>query len=416
MRIVMLSDLETVGGAAIAAGRLAVGLAGTGAEVIRLVRFPDGRRHRWRTEIVEPPAGSLYGRARRSLRSWVGRDGPTRTLSALLHDVAPDVVNVHNIHGAGWGPDVVETCLDHAPTGWTLHDMWSFSGRCAYSYDCRKFITGCDATCPTPDEYPALRPGRIAGAWQARRRALGKNPALVAVCPSQWLAQNARAGLWKYHRVEVIPYGLPLATYVPLDRAAARAELGLPAPGAVVSFVANVVSERRKGGELLAQALESVKTRPLTVLVLGRGELKLAPDGIKVCTLGFVEDEHRRALAYSAADVMVHPAPVDNLPNVVMEAIACGTPCVGFAVGGVPELVRPGLTGWLAERVTPEALGAALDAAIVEVRDGRDLRVSCRGVAEREYDDRLQAGRYLTLFASLGAGAGGQTARLPRHP
>jgi glycosyltransferase involved in cell wall biosynthesis len=283
--------------------------------------------------------------------------------------------------------------------------MWSFSGRCAYSYDCQKFLTGCDATCPTPDEYPALAPSLIAVAWQARRRLLGKHPSLVAVCPSRWLARNARAGLWKDHLVEVIPYGVPLETYLPLDRAKARGELGVPAGGAVVSFVANLLSERRKGAEILAQALTVVKSRPLTVLVLGRGELKIAADGVKVCALGFVEDERRRAVAYSAADVMVHPAPVDNLPNVVMEAIACGTPCVAFAIGGVPDMVRPELTGWLVDEVTPEALGAAIDDAIDDVQKGGSLRASCRDIAEREYGDRLQARRYLRVFESLDGGS-----------
>ena len=400
----MISDLETSGGAAIAASRLAVGLAEAGAEVVRCVRFPDGRSHRWRTAVVTPPsrARGLHARIQRLLNVWERRDGTAPRLRALLRDVAPDVVNVHNLHAARWGCDVIETCLECAPTAWTLHDMWSFSGRCAYSYDCHKFLTGCDATCPTPDEYPALAPSLIATAWQERRRLLEDHSALIAVCPSRWLARSARAGLWRSHRVEVIPYGVPLETYVPLDRAAARAELGVPAGGAVVSFVANLLSERRKGAEILAQALTVVKSRPLTVLVLGRGELKIAADGIKVCALGFVEDERRRAVAYSAADVMVHPAPVDNLPNVVMETIACGTPCVGFAIGGVPDMVRPGVTGWLVDEVTPAALGEAIDNAIDEVQRGSGLRASCRDIAEREYGDQLQARRYLTVFESMG--------------
>jgi glycosyltransferase involved in cell wall biosynthesis len=147
-----------------------------------------------------------------------------------------------------------------------------------------------------------------------------------------------------------------------------------------------------------------VSRRPLTVLVLGRGEVSVVSKDVEVCSLGFVQDERRLVLAYSAADLMVHPAPVDNLPNVVMESIACGTPCVGFPIGGVLDMVRPGLTGWLADTVSPEALGVAIDDAIANIGDGQDLRASCRAVAEHDYGDRLQARRYLMLYESLRGG------------
>jgi glycosyltransferase involved in cell wall biosynthesis len=402
----MLSDLETAGGAAVAASRLAQGLAATGVDVVRIVGTADGKSHSWKTHVLESSdrvsSLSALGPLASPLGSWLTRRALRRSLADLLREVAPDGINVHNIHAAGWPPDLVEVCADHAPTVWTLHDMWSFSGRCAYSYECRKFMTGCDATCPTPDEYPALAPRRIAAAWRSRRRLFDRHPELVAVAPSRWLAATAGAGLWRDHRIEIIPYGLALGSYSPVDRAYARAQLGLKTSGPVMSFVAQSLTERRKGGMILAQALDTVKTRPLTVLTAGHGELRIASDDIDVHSMGYVDDQQLQMLAYNAADLAVHPAPVDNLPNVVMEAIACGTPCVGFAIGGVPDMVRLGTTGWLAEEVTPQALAAAVDGAIAEIRDGRDLRASCRAVAEREYDDRTQAARYVTLFDSLG--------------
>src|SRR5262249_14187929 len=111
--------------------------------------------------------------------------------------------------------------------------------------------------------------------------------------------------------------------------------------------------------------------------------------------------ERIRALAYNAADLLVHPAPVDNLPNVVLEALACGTPVLGFRIGGVPEMVRPGQTGWLAQEVSAAALARGLDAALQDLAQGVDLRPSCRAVAEAEFDDAVQAQRYLQLFRSL---------------
>ena len=106
-------------------------------------------------------------------------------------------------------------------------------------------------------------------------------------------------------------------------------------------------------------------------------------------------------LAYNAADLFIHPALVDNLPNVVMEAIACGIPVVGFPIGGVPDMVRPVQTGWLASEVSPEGLARAIDIALNDVKQGLDLRHSCRAVAEAEYSAGLQAQHYLSLYQSL---------------
>ena len=106
-------------------------------------------------------------------------------------------------------------------------------------------------------------------------------------------------------------------------------------------------------------------------------------------------DEKR--LAYSAADALLHPAPVDNFPNVVLEAMACGTPTIALPVGGLPEMVRPGVSGWLADQATPAALGDAVDRALL----GDRLRESCRDLAKREYSLDLQGQRYVQLFAEL---------------
>ncbi|MFY9558447.1 MAG: glycosyltransferase, partial [Blastocatellia bacterium] len=325
-------------------------------------------------------------------------------LSSILADLSPDVVNVHNLHKASdqsWSAELVTTCAKHAPTVWTLHDMWSFTGRCAYSYECKKYLTGCDSGCPTPEEHPPLAPERIAEAWNNRRRQLRERPTLVAVAPSLWLAREAKEGLWGDHRVHVIPYGVPLDVHVPVDRHVARRSLGLDTSGPVILMAAEFLEDRRKGGHLLAQAMPRLSRRPITIITFGNGRLSLRVGDVHLRELGFVEDEQTKVLAYSAADVFVHPAPVDNLPNVVMESIACGTPVVAFAIGGLPDLVRPGITGWLCNAVSSEDLAVTLECALDEISSGADLRESCRMVAETEYCSSLQAKRYLDLFHAL---------------
>lgn len=418
MHVVMLSDVETHGGAAIAASRLAEGLSGSGIRVTRLVASADGHKHVW-TTIAEPAWKFLTARiARRSgvvssTEQWMAFLN-AKWLDSVLERLAPDVINVHNIHGArerGWNLDWIDVCMQQAPTVWTLHDMWSFTGRCAYSYDCRKFLTGCDSACPTAAEPPILAPDQISDAWDERRRLIGRYPRMVAVTPSQWLAQEAQAGLWRDNRVTVIPYGIPLNIYRPVDQTHAREVLGINARGPVLLVAAQKLTDRRKGMGILAEALQQLASRSLTILTLGAGDLRLDKEGVHLHSLGYIDNEETKVLAYNAADVLIHPAPVDNFPNVVVESVACGTPVVSFPIGGLPDIVRPQQTGWLADTVSPAALAGAIDTALNDIGRGADMRNYCRATAEAEYGSDLQAKRYLDLFLAASDTQAGASCR-----
>jgi glycosyltransferase involved in cell wall biosynthesis len=411
MHIVMLSDLETQGGgASVAVTRLAQMLCEMGYRVTRLVTQADHQMHPWQTEVLAPPLAPTHRIVRRLLPlfekdRWDSYFAPIvqRQLKNVLHNLQPDIINIHNLHSAvanGWSPTLMSICADYASTVWTLHDMWSFTGRCAYSYDCRKFITGCDVACPTPAEPPTLAPKRISAAWQQRQRLLSDHCQIAAVTPSRWLAREAELGLWRGHRIEVIPYGLPLDIYQPSDKAIARQRLDIKTPGPILLMVAVDLTDWRKGGDILRSALSSI-FRPVTVLLLGDRQINIEAEDIHLHPLGDVWDETTKVLAYNAADILVHPARIDNLPNVVMEAIACGTPVIGFPIGGVPDMVHPGQTGWLAPEVSLEALAHTINIALNEIDEGVNLRQSCRELAEAEYDLKTQAWRYLSLFQSL---------------
>jgi glycosyltransferase involved in cell wall biosynthesis len=210
--------------------------------------------------------------------------------------------------------------------------------------------------------------------------------------------------MWKNHRIEVIPNGLPLDVYQPLDRVAARRALGVRSSGLVILAAASNIADPRKGSAILVEALQQLTTLQPTLLTFGAGAASAGSLGIPHVDLGPIDFERAKTLAYNAADLYVHSALADNLPNVALEALACGTPIVSFAVGGLPEIVRPGRTGWLARAVTSEALAEAMQTAISDLQaGGATLRATCRGVAVQEYGLRLQAARYLSLFESLTA-------------
>ena len=408
MRVAMISDNETSGGAAVAASRLAHGLYESGVHVHRIFKIsgnPPSMCSRRRVLQVGARAARVARLVNRycggRLSEKVEQISIARGLAEKLLKVRPDVINVHNLHGARWHPDLVALCCDTAPVVWTLHDMWSFTGRCAYSYDCERYRDGCDSRCPTPTEYPALEPQRIAPAWRSRQRLLAHHPDIVAVTPSHWLAHAASTGLWREHRVEVVPYGLSLDVFRPIDRAVARKKLGLPTGAPILLVVAEDLVVRRKGMNYLLEALKLVRQRPLHIVAMGNGTLPINDESICVHSVGFVGDSHQQSLAYSAADILVHPAPVDNLPIVVTESIACGTPCVAFPIGGLPEMVRPGVTGWMAKELSSQALAAAIDQSLTDIASGVDLRAACRQVAEEHFSLGLQTRRYIQLFQDI---------------
>jgi glycosyltransferase involved in cell wall biosynthesis len=177
--------------------------------------------------------------------------------------------------------------------------------------------------------------------------------------------------------------------------------LGLAQDARVVLFVAHLLGDRRKGFALLAQALNQIQDTPgVHLLSMGR-MTHLEEVRIPQLALGQVQSERILSMVYSAADVVVVPSLQDNLPNTVLESLACGTPVIGCDVGGIPDAVREGVTGML----TPAGDGAALGRALLLMLENPEARAAmaenCRRVAMAEYSLELQARRYLELYQSM---------------
>jgi glycosyltransferase involved in cell wall biosynthesis len=227
---------------------------------------------------------------------------------------------------------------------------------------------------------------------------------------SQWLGDVARSsGLLKNYSVTAIPNPIDTDVFKPLpaaERAAFRAAKGI-APGAyLLLFVAMKVSEERKGFRFLQEALDLLKKQqpglPLELLVLGKAEPEaLAALPYPVHALGLVQDQATLAQAYGAADAFVIPSLEDNLPNTVMESLACGTPVAGFATGGIPEMVGHGQEGYIA----PQGDSRELAAGIVEILQGKTALEQYRGAARQKvmanYANAVVAGRYMEVYKTM---------------
>jgi glycosyltransferase involved in cell wall biosynthesis len=311
-----------------------------------------------------------------------------------------DVINLHWIAGFVDYQSFFARMPQVTPVVWTLHDMNAFTGGCHYDLGCDRHAKTCGA-CP---QLGSSNPTDLARQiWQRKKAAFGRVPSnrLHVVTPSQWLARKfSESSLGRSFSVSIIPYGLETEDFAPRDRHTARDFLGIPREAAVILFVSEAVDDRRKGFALLAQALSGLDVPDLFLLSVGRGTLSL---DVKIPWLHFGNVNHDRVLSfvYSAADVYVIPSIQDNLPNTVLEAMACGTPVVGFDIGGVPDMVRPGVTGLLAPAGDVQGLRATIAELLLNPERRAAMAANCRRIAVDEYALEVQARRYVELYESI---------------
>jgi glycosyltransferase involved in cell wall biosynthesis len=414
MKIAVLSDVENSGGANIAAVRLTEGFHAAGHEVVRIYQTADADarfdtrliRSAYATHELPLPARLAWRTVPRGLHRRIHERRSEARLAAILDEVRPDVVNVHNLHIGAWSPEMIRTCAAYAPVVCKLCDTWTFTGRCYNPGPCEKYLSRCDESCPTAGEYPALEPRLIGPAFDRRKEILERCENVAAVAPSRWIGRLAAAGLWRHRPVFRIPNGIDLATYAPIERAVARRTLGLGSHAPVLLCTAALLSERKKGFPLLVEALQHGIGMRVQLLLLGEPAPLPRLADVDVHSLGYIRDDRTKALAYNSADVYVHPSLADNSPNTVIESLACGTPVAAFAVDGVPEMVAQGRTGWLASPPSSEALRRALDEALQSVCGGVDLRAGCRAFAEATYDMPSVIRKHERVFAEMIGGAG----------
>jgi glycosyltransferase involved in cell wall biosynthesis len=288
------------------------------------------------------------------------------------------------------------------PTGqplvWTLHDINPLTGGCHYGGLCDRFTSRCGA-CPQLGSGRERDLSRLFFKLKAKAYASLDDRRVVIVAPSTWVAREARrSALLGRFRVEHIPNGLDLGVFRPRDREAARTAFGIQASERVILVVSGSLQCRRKGLDLLLPAVEAIEAKAAIVLAsVGSGAM---PEirGIRQLRLGYIESDYLLSLIYNIADVFVIPSREDNLPQTAAEATACGCPVVGFSIGGLPDIVAQGQTGFLAAPFDVRELRDGIEKAIT-MHD--ELTAACRPRAVRVFDVKAQASAYTRLYLEL---------------
>jgi glycosyltransferase involved in cell wall biosynthesis len=212
--------------------------------------------------------------------------------------------------------------------------------------------------------------------------------------------QVRRSSLFGRFDCSVIPNGVDLDQFFPLDSAVARSALGIPAGRKVLAFVADKVKNVRKGFSLLLDAVKSLaKQHDLHLLAVGQSSP--LPLELPATLLGPIQAVAFLRQVYSAADVFVIPSLEDNQPNTVLEAMACGTAVAGFGVGGIPEMVQTGETGVLAKNREVNELARAIEYLLMHEPERRRMATAARQCVEQRFTRTGQVQKYSELYARL---------------
>ena len=398
------SDLHQGGGGAIAMYRLHQGLQRLGISSHILCHIKTLST----SESTQCPKSTPSDRFLKRFTQRLGLNDIHNLSTFRIKDLPAyqqaDVLNLHIIHSNYFNYLALPELTRTKPAVFTLHDMWAFTGHCAYSFGCDRWQTGC-GHCPDLSLAPSVH--RDATRWEWKLKQWGyQNSEIAIVAPSQWLTNLARKSLLGTLPIYHIPYGLDTSLYRPLDQQQCRQVLNLPGDRPILLYVAANPADYRKGFDLLLKALEqlspSLKAELLLVVMGNRkGEHLLQNIGVEVLHVGYVEYEPIKVLLYSAANLFVFPTRADNLPLVVQESLACGTPVVSFRVGGVPDMITPGQTGYLAEPENVADLADGIADLLTNSSQLQRLSIQSRQWAEEQYSLPLQAQNYKELYENL---------------
>lgn len=395
------------GGGGVAMDRLHHGLLRAGEDSHVLVQKPRGSTERV-GQLPEIRRLGLEAKLKRATRraglNDIHRLGSFYlTRQELVRDA--DVLVFHGTHSGAFSYLALPAVSHDKPTAFVLHDMWAVTGHCGFSFDCERWRSGC-GECPYLGENPPVRRDATRLEWKLKRRAFARAK-ITFVSKSHWMTEIIQQTSLGDHPLVEIPYGLDTEVYRPAPRAVVREALGIPHDAFVLLTVAQNLVDRRKGGDLLVEALhllpDHIRANTHLLALGNQGESLEQATGLPVVALGYVTSDRLKAIAYSAADLMLLTSRADNSPLVMMESHACGTPVIAFRVGGIPERVHPDETGDLAEAEDSQGFAEAIVRALADTDRLSCMRQRCRDVAVREYGIQLEVERHVDLFEDLRA-------------
>jgi glycosyltransferase involved in cell wall biosynthesis len=365
MKVLIINTSDNAGGAAVAANRLKDALNMVGVKAMMLVRdkatndisvasLPHHKRQRFNF-LWERLCIFFHLHFSKHHLFEIDTASMGTDITRLPEFKEADIIHLHWINqGVLSLKDIRKILKSGKPVVWTMHDIWPATGICHVTLDCRNFLKTC-GNCPL---LPGGgKPKDLSWRTFKRKKEIYGSSNIRFVACSEWLAGETRqSGIMPKHKITVIPNPLDIKVFHQKDKIESHQYSGLPQNKRIILFVSQRVTNELKGMNYFVDALKkAVSEHPemkenCAVAILGsHAEEVVADIPLESYALGYISDEKQIAAVYSASDVFVTPSLSENLPNTIMEAMACGVPCVGFNVGGIPEEIDHKVNGYVAE-------------------------------------------------------------------
>lgn len=368
MKIVHVNQTDSGGGAAIACIRHAEAMTKVGHNVLVITSEKYGHN-----PIVKKPHWGwrsffsliklvLYERLLRQINA-IGTFSVMRygmPFSRLKEVREADVIFIHWVNNNAMSLRGIENILKLGkPTYWYMHDMFPITGGCHHSLTCDGYVKECL-------QCPLIKSNKCKSVSSKQLRKKLKFwcsfSNLEFVTPSKWLGEcvkNSKIG--HDHRIHVIPNVINTDIYRPLD-IDTKDIWGLNRRKKTILFGAAEINSIYKGAQYAHDCLKGLDPNMYEGLFIGNINREFIKDlSINIVETGFLSDDISKVFAYNACDTFIISSIAENYPNMVLEAMACGKPCVGFRSGGIPDLISHKKTGFLTEEKTPDALIKGID-------------------------------------------------------
>lgn len=296
-----------------------------------------------------------------------------------------DVIYLHWINNYTLSLKAIERILKlNKPVYWFMHDMWPITGGCHYALDCEKFTNHC-YKCPMGHNKKGTFISKDLSYIQFNEKIhrLSKYENLHFIAPSIWLAKQVKkSSIFKFKSVILAQNVLNTDVFVIRDQKEARKRLNLPIDKKLILFGADNLASPYKGWQILREALEQpIDHTECVIYGADRIDSDIAV-GVKINSMGKISDIDTLIDLYNACDIFVTPTLADNYPNVVIEAQACGLPVIATPVGGVPEMILNGVTGYIIDDLSPLKLRESIVYALSH-RNKLDSNIIRQTIVER---------------------------------
>ena len=354
MRVLIINTSEKIGGAAIAASRLMDALRNNGIQAKMLVR--DKQTNQITVVGLKKSLWSIWQFVWERIVIWKANHFKKHNLFAVdIANTGTDITTlpefkqaeIVHLHWINQGmlslKDLQKILSSGKPIVWTMHDMWPCTGICHHARECNNYHQECNH-CPF-----LYKGGKKDLSYQIfrKKKELYKIAPIAFVTCSQWLKERAsQSALLTGHFVTNIPNPINTNLFKPRNKKNARMKLGLPIDKKLILFGSAKITDKRKGIDYFIESCKVLAQKypelinELGVVVYGKeSEVLKSLVPFPVYPLNYISNEKELVDVYNSVDIFVTPSLEENLPNTIMEAMACGVPCVGFNVGGIPEMI-----------------------------------------------------------------------------